>query len=205
MDAASLTVFVAVMIALAALPSASVALVVSRAATGGRRQGFAVAGGIVLGDLTFAGLAMFGMSWLAETVGGLFTLLRYAGGAYLIWLGWRVLTSNPAAGNANPSSGPGATAASFTTGLALTLGDVKAILFYASLFPNLFELTALAAADIVLLFAVTAVTVGGVKAGYALAAERLSARLRAGPADGLVRRLPGALLLGTGAVVIAKS
>ena len=205
MDAGSLIVFVAVMVALAALPSASVALVVSRAATGGRHQGFAVAGGIVLGDLTFAALAMFGMSWLAETVGGLFTLLRYAGGAYLIWLGWRILSSNPPTGAANPPRGIASTATSLVAGLVLTLGDVKAILFYASLFPNLFELTALNWADITLLFVVTAVTVGGVKAGYALAAERVSARLRAGAAGGLARRLPGALVMGAGAWVVAKS
>lgn len=205
MDPGSLIVFVVVMTALAALPSASVMLVVGRAATAGRRQGFAVAGGIVLGDLTFAALAIFGMSWLAETVGGAFTVLRYAGGAYLMWLGWRILTATPSTATVGVPRGAGSTAASFAAGLALTLGDVKAILFYASLFPNLFDLAALTAADATLLFVITAVTVGTVKAGYAMAAESLSARLRAGSVDGLARRLPGALLMGAGAWMVVRS
>ena len=205
MDTGSLIGFVTVMVALAALPSASVVLVVSRAATAGRRQGLAVAAGIVLGDLALAALAIFGMSWLAGTVGGAFTVLRYAGGAYLIWLGWRMLTARPPTGDARSTRGSRSTATSVAAGLALTLGDVKAVLFYASLFPNLFELTTLTAADITLLFAVTAVTVGGVKSAYALAAEGLYARLRGAAADGIARRLPGAVVMGAGAWVVAKS
>ena len=53
-----------IMIVLAAVPSCSVALVVTRAATLGIRDGAAVAAGIVVGDLTFAALAILGMSAL---------------------------------------------------------------------------------------------------------------------------------------------
>jgi threonine/homoserine/homoserine lactone efflux protein len=50
------------MVVLAAIPSASVALVVTRAITLGVSNGIAVGVGIVLGDLVFIGFVMFGLS-----------------------------------------------------------------------------------------------------------------------------------------------
>ena len=65
-----------IMIALAALPSASVALVVTRSATLGIPNGMAVAAGIVTGDLAFVMLAAAGLSVLAESMGYLFSAIR---------------------------------------------------------------------------------------------------------------------------------
>ena len=72
---------------LAAIPSASVALVVTRSATFGVANGIAVAAGIVLADLLFIALVLLGLTVLAETMGGFFMLVRYAGALYLVWLG----------------------------------------------------------------------------------------------------------------------
>lgn len=57
-----------IMVALAAMPSASVALVVTRSATLGVANGLAVSAGIVLGDLVFITFAIFGLSVVAETL-----------------------------------------------------------------------------------------------------------------------------------------
>ena len=82
------------MVVLAAIPSASVALIVTRSATLGIKNGILVACGIVLGDLIFVALAILGMSFLAETMGSFFVIFRYVGGAYLVWLGFSLIRSN---------------------------------------------------------------------------------------------------------------
>ena len=84
----------AIMVTLAIIPSTSVALVVTRSATLGVGNGIAVALGIVLGDLIFILLAILGLSVIAETMGGFFLVIKYLGGAYLLWLGFVLLTSN---------------------------------------------------------------------------------------------------------------
>lgn len=85
------------MVGLAVLPSASVALVVTRSATHGFPHGAAVASGIVIGDLIFVTLAVLGLSALAETGGGfMLSVFRYLGGSYLIWLGLGLLRSRRA-------------------------------------------------------------------------------------------------------------
>lgn len=194
-----------IMITLAAIPSASVALVVVRSATGGVRNGLAVAAGIVLADLLFMALAITGMSVVAETMGSFFVVLRYAAGAYLIWLGVQLIRSRRA-----PPPAPGmaphcSMTASFLAGFFLTLGDLKAILFYASLFPALLDLTKISLADGLLIALVTAVTVGGTKALYAFAARHLAHRFRAAKQAALLRSTGGTLLVGTGSYLIIKN
>lgn len=56
---------------------------------------------------------------------------------------------------------------SFFSGLLLTLGDVKAIILYASLFPVFVNVATITAPDIAIISAATVVEVGGVKLGYA--------------------------------------
>jgi len=205
MSGLSIIALFGLMLVLAAIPSASVALVVTRSATLGVRNGIAVALGILMGDLVFVALAVFGMSFLAETMGTFFALLRYAGGAYLIWLGVSLLRSKK---EVNPSQGSPSKlscAASFISGLFLTLGDIKAILFYASLFPAFVDMSSLRASDITGIVVVTILAVGGVKIFYAFAAQRLVTRLRSRNAQRLTRTSAGCCMIGAGTYIIAKA
>ena len=194
-----------IMVALAALPSASVALVVTRSATHGVPNGIAVASGIVIGDLVFVTLALLGMSAIAETMGAFFAVLKYVGGAYLIWLGYSLMTSTSALGELKTSSNNSSLIGSVLAGLALTLGDLKAILFYASLFPNLFTMSALTMLDVSLIVAVTVVAVGGVKVLYAIVARRIVERFHKRTISRSAQTTAGGILIGTGAYVIAKA
>lgn len=67
-------------------------------------------------------------------------------------------------------------AASALSGFLLTLGDIKAIAFYASLFPSLVDVSSLLIRDIALIVLITTLTVGGVKAGYALLSPNILTR-----------------------------
>ncbi len=205
MDMVAVLTFFLVMLGLAALPSASVALVVTRAATSGVQNGIAVAAGIVVGDLIFVALVLFGMSVLAETMGGFFSVLKYIGGGYLIWLGCSLLRSKTKLNDLGEQAAPSSLVASLLAGMALTLGDLKAILFYASLFPSLFDVAALSTTDVTSIVTITVVTVGGVKTMYALAARSIVERFSSAPATRHAPKLAGGLLVGTGTYLIAKS
>lgn len=200
-------VFFLLMFLLAALPSASVALVVGRSTTLGFRSGAAVAGGIVTGDLVFMALALSGMTALAETMGSLFGIIRCLAGICLVWLGIGLFRSAGPTSSAAPShhSPTNSLAASYLAGLALTLGDVKAILFYASLFPALVDPARLQASDVVLITAITIVTVGGVKLLYARTAHGIASRFSTPAIRKWIRKGAGALMIGTGTYMLAKS
>lgn len=201
----SITLF-AIMAALAAIPGASVALVVVRSATQGIGNGIAVTAGILLGDLVFILLAVLGLSAIAETLGGLFMVIKYLGAAYLIWLGLMLLrTTGAARPGASRSAGTGGLLASFLAGFFLTLGDIKAILFYVSLFPVFIDVAALRPVDVLLVVSITLVSVGGIKVLYALAAAGIAARAGGFAYENAARKLAGGCMVGAGGYILAKA
>ena len=194
-----------IMLLLAAIPSASVALVVARSAIHGVRNGAAVGAGIVLADLLFASLAILGMTFLAESLGAFFAIFRYLGAGYLIWLGIGLLRARGEVEIREPSRDSSTLVASFFAGFLLTLGDIKAILFYASLFPAFLDLGSLNAGAIVAILLVTVLAVGGTKLVYAFAARAIVERLRGRIQNKWIRRTAGGLMVGSGAYIIAKT
>jgi threonine/homoserine/homoserine lactone efflux protein len=163
-----------IMVTLAAIPNASVALVVARSATLGISNGIAVATGIVLGDLVFVVLAILGLSVVAETMGALFAVFKYLGGAYLIWFGFSLLKpGRKATFVVEEEKLNGNILTSLFSGLLLTLGDVKAIIFYASLLPAFINLAAIEITDSIIIIFITLIAVGTVKVFYAVLADKV--------------------------------
>jgi Putative threonine efflux protein len=205
MESVAILSFFVIMVALAAMPSASVALVVARSASLGVRNGIAVAIGIVVGDLVFVVMALLGMTVLAAAVGSLFSVFKYAGGIYLIWLGVKLLKSKETERVQAHDSRRSTLLASFVSGLLLTLGDMKAILFYASLFPMLIDTSGLVLRDLALIVSVTIIAVGGVKVAYAVSARAIVGRLRTRRTARHTKKIAGGLMIGTGTYIIIKA
>ena len=195
--------FVAMM-TLALVPSTSVALVVTRSATAGFANGAAVAAGIVVGDLVFVCLVVFGLAALADVMGGFFVILRYLAAVYLIWFGIALLRSKPALNPGVPGRPVSKLSVSFLAGLFLTLGDVKAIFFYASLFPVFVDLAAITAADIGIIALLTLVAVGGIKLGYAWFAHGVLSLSHVRRAERAAKLTAGGFMVGAGTYLIIK-
>jgi threonine/homoserine/homoserine lactone efflux protein len=204
MDAVNLISLFGIMLVLAAVPSTSVGLVVARSATHGLRSGLAAAAGIAAGDLVFIALAILGMTALAELLGSVFAVVRLLAGGYLIWMGIGLLRSLSAAGLPDAGTTRPGTATSFAAGFLLTLGDVKAIVFYASLFPAFVDLTRITLTSGLVIAGVTVIAVGGVKAVYAVCARQILGRVRNHRIQRAGRATAGGLMVGAGAYLIVK-
>ncbi len=174
----SMAALFAAMVVLAAVPSVSVLAVSARAATSGFVHGALTVLGVVVGDVLFILLAMFGLALLVEAMGSMFFLIKYLGGAYLIWLGV-VLWRQGAAAAAAQAAENGALHSSFTTGLLITLGDQKAVVFYLGFLPAFIDLAMVTYVDAVHVILIAVLAVGGVKLVYAYVAARLGRQVSA--------------------------
>lgn len=195
-----------VMVVLAAIPSLSVLLVSARSASFGFVHGVSAALGIVAGDVFYIVLAIFGLSVLLEVMGDGFVLVKYLGGAYLVWLGITLWRSKPGYAGAGGGEGAGKSSlfSSFLAGLLLTLGDQKAILFYLGFFPAFLDLSALTWIDAVIVIAITVVAVGGVKIVYAYMAGRAALLVTDGIRRG-INRVAGGVLTAVGLFLVMKA
>jgi threonine/homoserine/homoserine lactone efflux protein len=203
MTPASMLALFAAMAALAAVPSVSVLAVTARAASAGFLHGALTAAGVVAGDVLFILLAIFGLALLAETMGSQFGLLQWLGAAYLLWLGtqlWRA--GDPASA---PAGAPRSSLlSSFMTGLLITLGDQKAVLFYLGFLPAFIDLSTVSASDTILISGIAVVAVGGVKLVYAALASGAGNRLGHDVAP-LLNRLGALVVIAAGLWLLAKA
>lgn len=85
----TLLTYVAVVLGLFLIPGPAVLLVLGRASMGGHRVGIATGLGIATGDLLHTAMATLGLSAVTSALA--FSLVKYAGAAYLIYLGIRAL------------------------------------------------------------------------------------------------------------------
>jgi threonine/homoserine/homoserine lactone efflux protein len=191
------------MVVLALVPGISVLTVTARSAACGFLHGAFTAAGIVTGDIVFIIIAVLGLSVLADVLGDLFVLVKYLGGAYLIWLGiklWRTAPHKEIADTKAQDS----LLSSFLSGLFITLGDQKAILFYLGFFPAFLDLTSITLIDTIIIISIATVAVGGVKLAYAFTASRMRLYTEA-RSYRVINITAGSVLLAVGLFLITKS
>ncbi len=200
----SLLGFAAAMFVLAVTPGPGVFATVARALASGTRHAAVVVLGIVVGDLLFLLLAIFGLALLAEILGGFFTVVKYAGAAYLIWLGIRLWRMQP-----EEHSVKGVEELSwwsnFATGLVITLGNPKVIFFYLGFLPTFVDMAQLQARDVALIAIVVSVVLGGVLLGYAYAADRARRIFSSVRAERVMNRSAGSVMVATGTLLATRS
>ncbi len=192
------------MIVLAIIPSVSVLTVTARAAAFGFSHGLFASLGIVVGDIIFILIAVYGLAFVAEMMGEQFRWIQYLGGAYLIWLGvtlWRAEAIAKKADGVRQSSWT----SSFLAGLLITLADQKAILFYLGFFPAFIDLAQMTPADTLVIVVIATVGVGGAKLVYAWLAGRAGVILQNTAAIRGINLLAATIMFAVGIALIFKA
>lgn len=191
----------------AAIPGPGVAAVVSQALARGFVPAFLWGVGIILGDAFYLFSAMLGLAVLAQQLGWGFTVLKWAGAAYLAYLGLRCLLAPPAAFPAGSACGAEQAhrgfARTFAGGFCVSLGNPKVIAFYCGFLPGFVDMRALSGPDMLLVAMVILPTCLSVVSLYAWLAARGRRAALGGRAWGLARRGAGLVMLGAAAAVAA--
>ncbi|AFZ47432.1 Lysine exporter protein (LYSE/YGGA) [Cyanobacterium stanieri PCC 7202] len=159
------------MVILASIPSLSVLTVSAKSASGGFIHGFFTTLGIVLGDIIFIIVALWGLSFLQDAMGSFFVLIKYIGAGYLIFLGISILRAkikDPSLQKVDVKS----LLSSFLTGLFITLGDQKATIFYLGFLPAFVDIGNISYVDTFIVIIIAMLAVGGVKLIYAFIANK---------------------------------
>lgn len=129
----------------------------ARALSGGFRSAWPLALGVVIGDAIWPFLAIIGVTWIVSVYAGFLTVLKWIAVAFFIGMGIMILrNADKEISTDNRLTRPGMWAG-FVAGLAVILGNPKAILFYMGMLPGFFDLSTVTAADIAAIMAVSMV------------------------------------------------
>ncbi len=188
--------FVIASTALLLIPGPTVMLVLSYALSQGRKVAIATALGVSFGDLVAMTASLAGLGALVMASATIFTLLKWVGAIYLVWLGIKLIRH---AGGATLTHLPDASEISaphvFAHAATVTALNPKSIAFFIAFVPQFIRPEAALMPQFVVLIA-TFVGLAGINAlAYALMADQLRARIgRPNVISWLTRAGGGALI-----------
>ena len=179
------------------MPGPNVTLLVATSLSYGARRALATLAGTSTAIVLQLVITVLGMTSLMALLASGFEWLRWAGVAYLIWLGVRQWRAAPVAlEDVDPQAVPAR--ALFWQGFLVSATNPKTLLFYAAFFPQFLDPAAPAGPQLVLMSVTFLVVATVLDGGYALLAGRLRHLLRGRRRARLRNRVTGSLLIGAG-------
>ncbi len=189
--------FVAAASVLLVIPGPTVLLVVSYALGQGWRAAGPMAIGVALGDFTAMTLSMLGIGALLAASATVFTVLKWIGAAYLVWLGiklWRAGGRLDAA----PRTDRASAVRMLGHAWLVTALNPKSITFFVAFLPQFLDPRAPFATQMAIFEATFLVLAFANAFGYALAASRARGAVRNPKVLGVVNKVGGSLLVCAG-------
>jgi homoserine/homoserine lactone efflux protein len=186
--------FLLITMVLVITPGPIVTLVIATGASQGMRAALTTVVGTTLGNALLLAAIAFGLSWVLRNAAMLFEILRWAGAAYLIWLGiqaWRHAGEGAAAG-------PPRRHVHFWRGVAVALSNPKTIAFFTAFLPQFIDSTLPVERQLVVMCAVSVVLAAFTDCGWAIAAGLGRAWFVKSWRAKLLGRLSGLALIGGG-------
>ncbi|MCX5580341.1 LysE family translocator [Kaistia terrae] len=189
--------FAAASAVILAIPGPTVLLVISYALSHGRKSAGATVAGVALGDFTAMTASMLGLGALLAASAALFTVLKWVGGAYLIYLGiklWRAPVGEQAEAQTNEAR----PLRIFLHAYAVTALNPKSLVFFVAFLPQ-FLISSEPLLPQMILFEVTFLVLATINAAsYALIAAGARRTIRKPSVQRIVNRTGGGLLVGAG-------
>jgi threonine/homoserine/homoserine lactone efflux protein len=188
----------------AAIPGPGMTAIVARALGSGFRPTFFMGLGLILGDLCYLTAVILGLALVAQTFTTPFLIIEYLGALYLVYIAWKLWTTGLIAQDieAKRSTHIGL---SFLSGLLVTLGNPKTMLFYVALVPTLIPLEAIGAQDYAALVGITFVVLIAVLVPYILLASQARTLLKKPNSLKALNRSAASILAGTAAYIAARA
>ena len=181
-----------------ALPGPSVLLTVAHSITFGWRRAMVTVFGATLGIAAQLFVAVLGIGSLVALVAATFDLLRWAGAAYLIYVGVKVWC------NAGRMVGLGDAASGRSNsllmqGLVITVCNPKSLLFIVAFLPQFIDIRRPIAMQFMIIIPVFLLITFAVTAGWALVSGWLNGRVRDPARLAIVFRAAAAMIMLSGA------
>lgn len=203
MDLSTLIIFAGALLVAAGSPGPSIAALVARVISKGFRDVFPFLAAMWIGEAIWLSMAVFGLSFIAQSFHLAFLVLKWVGVAYLCWLAWKMWTAPVAIreGEMPRAESPWRL---FMAGMAVTLGNPKIMMFYMALLPTIIDLGAVTLVGWAELTATMALVLVAIDLAWVVAAVQARRLLRSERAMRAANRVSAATMAGAAAAIAAR-
>ncbi len=184
-----------------AIPGPTVLLVVSYALSCGRRVAAATVTGVVLGDMAAMTASLLGLGTLLATSAALFTVVKWVGAAYLIYLGIKLWRAPVAHGETTPVPARQVHAARILGhAFLVTALNPKSLVFFLAFLPPFLDPSRPLLPQMIVLEGTFLVLAGANASAYAAMASGSRGLIRSARVHRAINRTGGGLLVGAGLI-----
>lgn len=134
--------FVAASAILLIIPGPTILTVISYSVAHGRRANVPLVAAVALGDATALVLSLLGLGALLATSAFWFTVIKWAGGLYLVYLGIKLLRAGISPPEIAAPAAPGSRWRLFANTYAVTALNPKGMIFFVAFLPQFLDQTA---------------------------------------------------------------
>jgi threonine/homoserine/homoserine lactone efflux protein len=135
-DHATLITYVAIVLGFVFIPGPATLLTVARAMTSGTRVGIATGAGTTAGDIVHTFLAVVGISAIIATSAVLFSIIKYLGAAYLVYLGIKAIIEKSPTSLGGKGQVPLTAPQAFRQAILAEILNPKTALFFLAFLPQ---------------------------------------------------------------------
>ena len=194
------TTFISAAVLLNLAPGPDIAFILGQTVRGGKRAGFAAMAGIWSGAFVHVLMAAVGLSAILATSAVAFSIVKWAGAAYLIWLGIQALRSGGGSFISEQTSTNDNLGPVFKQGVVIAVLNPKVAIFFLAFLPQfVVDGAGPVWAQLFLHGSLIIVVAAFVEPPLVMAGERLTKRLRNSPRFGLwMDRTLGAMFVALG-------
>ena len=186
--------FLVITVILFLTPGPIVTLILTTGARSGTRAALMTVAGATTGNAVMLASIAFGLSWILKSSAEIFDVLRWAGAAYLIWLGIQAWRNAGVASEAAPPGGH----VHISRGIIVAITNPKSIAFFTAFLPQFIDPTLPVGHQLVVMCVVSVILGGVLDCGWAVAAGLGRAWFLKPQHNKLLGRISGTVLIGGG-------
>lgn len=191
-DAAIILPYILACLLFSIIPGPSVSVVIANSLAGGTRAGLFTIVGAQLAMLSMVVIVAVGLEAVMAFMAGAFEIIKLAGAAYLIWIGWKMFRSN---GQLAMENGARLSVRRHVwQGALISWSNPKTLLFLSAFLPQFIDLSRPAFSQIMILGLIVMAVTTTCDSIYALAAGQARHLLTAARVR-LVNRVSGVILM----------
>ena len=202
LEISSLIIFAGALLVASGSPGPSVAALVARVLARGYRDILPFLAALWIGELIWLSFAVLGLSAIANSFHLLFTIIKYVGVVYLLYLAWKMWHA-PVDVDAETIPDTKSGVRMFIAGMTMTMGNPKIMLFYMALVPTVIDLASVSLFGWFELSVALMVVLVAVDLTWVFMASRLRHLIRSRRAMKIANRTSATVMVGA-AVAIAS-
>lgn len=201
LSAYDLLLYVGALLILFMTPGPVWVALLARSLSGGFQAAWPLAVGVAIGDIVWPLVAVLGVAWLVAEFAGFMEILKWVAVVVFLVMGAGLIRNAGHALSANSRLTRPGMWAGFIAGLAVIIGNPKAVLFYMGVLPGFFDLSAVTAVDMAVICTLSFMVPMVGNLVLALSVDRVRGLLKSANAMRRMNTIAGWLLIGVGVVI----